>query len=79
MFYSLLDHNLVIKPWIWSFIVKLKLTIVKITLNQYKIKKGLRLGLELGLGLKLGLLSHINITLYVCYLFFFTIRTMWLI
>ncbi len=71
---SLLDHNLATKPWIWSFIVKLKSTIIKITLNQYRVEKGLRLGLELGLGLglefKLGLLSDINITLYVCCLFF---------
>jgi hypothetical protein len=35
-----------------------------------KSKKGLRLGLELGLGFKLGILSHINITLYVCCIFF---------
>jgi hypothetical protein len=46
---SLLDHNLA-KPWIRSIIVELKSTIVKITLNQFKIEKGLGLNLELGLG-----------------------------
>jgi hypothetical protein len=77
--YSLLDHNLTTKPWIWSFIVKLKSTIVKITESQYKIDKGLGLGLKLSLGFKLGLLSHINITLYVCCHYFFTTRRMCLI
>ncbi len=48
----------------------MKSTIVKITLNQYIVEKGLGLSLKLGLGFKLSLLSHINITLYVCCLFF---------
>jgi hypothetical protein len=71
---SLLYHNLTTKPWIWFFIVKLKSTIIKITLNQYIVEKGLglslKLGLELGLGFKLSLLSPINIALFVCCLFF---------
>jgi len=62
---SLLDHNFVANGY---FIVKLKFTIVKITLNQYKVEEGF----ELGLGFKLGFLSHINITLYVYCLLFFT-------
>jgi Ca2+/Na+ antiporter len=36
---SLLNHNLVAKSWIQSFIVKLKFTIVKIIKTQYKVKK----------------------------------------
>jgi hypothetical protein len=40
MFCSLLNHNLVTKSWIWSFIAKLKSTIVKIIKTQYKVKKG---------------------------------------
>jgi hypothetical protein len=79
MFCLFLDHNLVVKPWIWNFIVKLTLTIVKITLNQYYYYFKLGIGLELDLGFKLDLLSHINITLYVFCLPFFTARTMCLI
>jgi len=46
---SLLYNNLA-KSWTWSFIVKWKSTVVKITKIRHKIKNGLGLNLKLGLG-----------------------------